>query len=1121
MPDINSRIRAIFDRTRTESEDAEAGAVAHEAIPALPLLDEGRFQIGGERGRGGIGVVFEATDRLIGRHVALKQPHAREDGAQLARFIREALITARLQHPAIVPVYDIGLRATGAPWYSMRLVPGATLRDAIAAAPGLDERLALLPHVQAVADALAYAHENEVVHRDLKPANVLVGSFGETVVIDWGLAKDRGEGEFGAVGSPLTGNDRGEPLTQSGTVMGTPGYMPPEQAAGEDVDERADVFAIGAILYHLLTGKAPYGPGDPTAVLAGPPVPVPVREPGAPRDLVAIVTKAMAPRPADRYASAHGIALDLKRFATGQLVGARHYGWWALIRHWLRRHRAAALASLAIAAALVTGGVSVVRERNRTAAENNRLRLVQAQTSVERDPTAAAAWLKEQRPEPGAMGRAVDVAARAEAAGVARHVLTLPGDAPVKVCLSESGGLAGVLGRQGAIWVYDLQGPRPSRRHLGELAAPPGGCVFLDGGRRLAAAPASGPLQLWDLARAQAITVAVPGELGRLQGLADGRLLVSNTSGRMTLVGNDGVARPLFSLPAGTRDLALVGGRVLYAIATDGGLWRVPLDGGPPARVELDRAVIAVDAFRDGLRLALGTEGEVGVHDIATGRTTWRRILDAAPGQDYLIVRAATGGPLYVSAAAGNIGQWELESDSLVPLGGAAYGRTLEVTADQGRAMWADEGGTIHVADLAARTEHTLIGDRAGTMHVSEAAARTGGMRLGDHTTIRALTMTGDGRWLAATHGVALRLYALPPARARRLELRGRALIRTLPGRAQLVALLHDDSLVAMDVYTGARGPVIALGERVLRMAGSFTDSHAAVVTVSGRVVLADAITGVHRQLDGGRGPWIGLEFAPRELLALNDKGELHAWDLASGAHRLVAADPSDSLSGGLSVSLDGSRVMIGSERRATLVDVSSGRTWRLDYAGGSYMRDAFSRDGSKILISVEDGRMFLWETQGTQLRQRTITQLTGAAADILFLPGEGSVLIAEEGGGLEEIDLQTGARREIGRHPAHVNSATVSPSGRWLATVDVSGEVRLWEPRTGALTVIPGRCKSAFLRPPISEDRIAVAGAGGCAEVHSVDLGRLVPTSPPALAAWLEGITTARIDAADEPVSP
>ena len=363
--------------------------------------------------------------------------------------MREALIAARLQHPAIVPVYDFGVRDTGVPWYSMRLVPGATLRDAIAGADGLDERLALLPHVQAVADALAYAHEQGVVHRDLKPSNVLVGPFGETVVIDWGLAKE-GEDAPHAVASPLAASGLGGTLTQTGAVLGTPGYMAPEQAAGEDVDERADVFAIGAILYQLLTGTAPYGSDEPRAVLAGPPMPVEAREPGAPRDLVAIVTKAMARDPAQRYATAQGLALDLKRFATGQLVGARHYSRWALARRWLGRHRAAAVAAAAIVAALVTGGVGVVRERNRTAAENDRLRFVQAQAIGERDPTAAAAWLKGHRVEPALAARAMEVAARAAVAGVARHVLTLPGDAPVPrlpVQLGQAGGRARAAGR--------------------------------------------------------------------------------------------------------------------------------------------------------------------------------------------------------------------------------------------------------------------------------------------------------------------------------------------------------------------------------------------------------------------------------------------------------------------------------------------------------------------------------------------------------------------------------------------------------------------------------------------------------------------------------------------------
>ena len=537
----------------------------------------------------------------------------------------------------------------------------------------------------------------------------------------------------------------------------------------------------------------------------------------------------------------------------------------------------------------------------------------------------------------------------------------------------------------------------------------------------------------------------------------------------------------------------------------------------------------SVDAFVDGQRLAMGTESEIGVHDLATGKTRWRRVLEAPPGQDSIKVRAAAGGLLYVTAAAGTAGWWDL-GDTVMPLGVGAFVKTLDVTADQGRAIWADVSGTIHVADLAARTERTLVGDHGSTIHDAGGStihvADTGGRAAGrvliaDHTTIRALAMTGDGRWLAATHGAAVRIYALPPPHAHRLELRGRALVRAMISRAELAAVVHDDSLVVFDAHTGARRPVMELGERVTRLAASFTGSRAAVVTAGGRVVSVDVVTGARRELTGGQGPWIGVEFGAGDtLLALNDKGELHAWDTTSGAHRLVARDPSGTLVGGLAVSRDGSRAFLTSEKQGMMVDVASGRTTALDFAGGTFMREALSRDGSKVLLSLEDGRMLLWETEGTELRRRVLGQLTGGAADILFLPDERAVIVADESGDLTEIELRGGTRRQIGRHPAHVNSAALAPSGRWVATVDVAGEIRLWDLRSRGMAIIPGRCKSAFLRS-LTEDRLAVAGAAGCAELQVVDLADAVPSDPQAMAAWLDRITSARIDDADEPVTP
>ncbi|HEX9185743.1 MAG TPA: serine/threonine-protein kinase, partial [Vicinamibacteria bacterium] len=255
----------------------------------LPVVSREHYAVAGEHARGGMGRILRALDRRLGRVVAVKE--LREDAADGGpRFVREALVTARLQHPSIVPIYEAGLWPEGAPFYAMKLVEGRSLEALLRECPSLGARLALLPHLIAVAEAIAYAHREGVVHRDLKPANVLVGPFGETVVVDWGLAKDlrvAGADEAGDGGAAVVSSG----ATVVGSVMGTPQYMAPEQARGEPVDERADVWALGAILYYLLAGSPPWTGRSAAETIAAagaePPPPIETREPSAPRDLVA------------------------------------------------------------------------------------------------------------------------------------------------------------------------------------------------------------------------------------------------------------------------------------------------------------------------------------------------------------------------------------------------------------------------------------------------------------------------------------------------------------------------------------------------------------------------------------------------------------------------------------------------------------------------------------------------------------------------------------------------------------------------------------------------------------------------------------------------------------------
>jgi len=305
----------------------------------LPLPD--RYDDLGPIARGGMGEVRRVRDRALGRTLALKVVHASllRSPAALARFEAEARATAQLQHPNIVPVHDLGRLPDGRAWFTMKEVRGRTLAevaaDAAAGAPGRGLR-GLISAFHTVCQAVAYAHARGVVHRDLKPDNVMIGAYGEVVVLDWGLAKvldaapidgDEVDGDE-ALGeppeAPLAHSVGARPATRAGLVAGTPAYMPPEQARGDAraIDARSDVYALGAMLYELLSGRAPYGGGAHEAlasVLRGPPPALQPTGPqgAAPDELVAACARAMARDPADRFPTAEALAAAVQDWLDG------------------------------------------------------------------------------------------------------------------------------------------------------------------------------------------------------------------------------------------------------------------------------------------------------------------------------------------------------------------------------------------------------------------------------------------------------------------------------------------------------------------------------------------------------------------------------------------------------------------------------------------------------------------------------------------------------------------------------------------------------------------------------------------------------------------------------------
>ncbi|HZY83562.1 MAG TPA: serine/threonine-protein kinase, partial [Gemmataceae bacterium] len=386
-----------------------------------------RFRILRPHARGGLGEVFVAHDGELHREVALKEVQDRyaDDPHSRARFLLEAEITGGLEHPGIVPVYGLGTYADGRPFYAMRFIRGDSLRDAIerfhqadvsGRHPG-ERSLALrglLGRFVDVCDAVAYAHSRGVLHRDLKPGNVMLGQYGETLVVDWGLAKPVGApaGEQTAAERPLQpAAARGSAPTQMGSAVGTPAYMPPEQAAGrlDELGPPSDVYSLGATLYCLLTGKAPFEGPDVGAVLRKVqrgdfPPPRRVKR-GVPQALEAVCLKAMALKPEGRYPSPRALAADVEHWLADEPVGAWREPWSVRARRWLGRHRTlvtagvAALVVAAVSLGVATALLEAANERERAAREEERNQAAAAataQANAERERVRVQALLSQQ-----------------------------------------------------------------------------------------------------------------------------------------------------------------------------------------------------------------------------------------------------------------------------------------------------------------------------------------------------------------------------------------------------------------------------------------------------------------------------------------------------------------------------------------------------------------------------------------------------------------------------------------------------------------------------------------------------------------------------------------------------
>lgn len=1073
-------------------------------------LDErpGRYTKRSEYSRGGMGRILIVHDEFLSRDIALKellppevrgadderkpQTPVRASSAYVARFLREAKVTGQLEHPSIVPVYELGRRPDGTLYYTMKLVRGQTLKKALDAATTLENRLELLSNFVDLCFAVAYAHSRGVIHRDLKPANIMLGGFGETVVIDWGLAKivDREDDQAEAIRKTIE-LMRGEPIqdlakSQTGLRIGTPSYMAPEQVEGKinELDARTDVFALGVVLYEILTGRIPFD-GKTTAdvmdrILHDVPKPIRELEPDAPPELVNICDKAIRKDPDERYQSAEALAKDIRRFQTGALVHAHSYTPAEILIRFYRRNRAVLNTAAAALVILLTLGVYSYIS----------IRQARDEAVIARDDAVDARQ------------REAEARERAEYNSYVRSI-QLARSYMGERNFDEANRILTEIGppRRNWEWGYLVNASNDFDASVDAHDEPIVSAKYSPDGSRVFTAAGRGTVKMWDAVshdllaemaepryRIAALAVNVDGSVVGVATTGEAPLIWRTESNEVVeLEGHTALIRSISIDAAGNR--MITGSEDRTAI-----IWDIQT-ATPAATLEgHNGAVQFVRFFPAGDRVVTGTPyGENRLWSLADVQApvleeTAITGIDPriSPNGRYVATRDGTAAHIWSGTDGAPVYSVDGHVDSITD---------LAFTNDS-------EGLLTSSLDSTISLWNVVSGERLATFRHDDAVTHVAVQPLGN-------------RFAAVSADAAVRLWSLDNQYVSTTRAGHSDVVTSIvfhPDGSQFLTAGNDGTFKE---WSGARAyasAVVAYGPTGNHaLAVSPGDTQIAVIRQDDGVSVVDRDT---REITArfeaatvvGQA---GLAFSPdgARIVATADRFTPIVWNLADGAMVSTFTGHAGAVSS-VAFNQDGSSVISGSwDNTARIWESGSGEeTLVLSGHEGTVNSAQFHPNGALAVTASDDGTAILWRLpEGAE--ERRITDDGSPIHVAGFSPDGSSVVLASSSGRATLWDLDgSGPRIVFEGHTNSVRDATFNNDGTRLVTASVDGSIAVWDTRTAERLLSLSQSAFGITAARFSRDGYSIWTAstdGAVREWNAVDW-RTAPAQPD-LTAYLQ----------------